>query len=46
MQLDDAAASAVRASAPFEHLPGAFKGSDIELRMFFLYNMSPSDLIP
>jgi TonB family protein len=36
--LDDAAVSAVKASAPFEHLPEAFKGPSIELRLTFLYN--------
>jgi TonB family protein len=37
--LDDAAVSAVKASAPFEHLPEAFKGPSVELRLTFLYNM-------
>jgi TonB family protein len=36
--LDEAAVSAVRASAPFEHLPKAFKGPNIELRLTFAYN--------
>ena len=36
--LDEAAVSAVRASAPFEHLPEAFKGPNINLRLTFLYN--------
>jgi TonB family protein len=36
--LDEAAVSAVRASAPFEHLPDAFKGPNIDLRLTFLYN--------
>jgi TonB family protein len=40
--LDDAAVSAVRASAPFEHLPEAFKGSNIDLRMTFVYNQPPN----
>jgi TonB family protein len=38
--LDDAAVSAVRASAPFEHLPEAFKGPSIDLRLTFLYNQA------
>ena len=37
--LDEAAVSAVRASAPFEHLPEAFKGPNIELRLHFYYNI-------
>jgi TonB family protein len=45
-QYDKAAVSAVRASAPFEHLPVAFKGPNIELRMYFLYNMPASALTP
>jgi TonB family protein len=36
--LDEAAVSAVRASAPFEHLPEAFKGPNIDLRLTLLYN--------
>lgn len=36
--LDEAAVSAVRASAPFEHLPEAFKGPSIDLRVTFVYN--------
>jgi TonB family protein len=36
--LDEAAVSAVRASAPFEHLPEAFKGPSIDLRLTFLSN--------
>jgi periplasmic protein TonB len=31
--LDEAAVSAIRASAPFEHLPEAFKGPNIDLRL-------------
>jgi TonB family protein len=38
-QLDNAAVSAIRASTPFEHLPEAFKGPNIELRFIFLYNL-------
>jgi outer membrane biosynthesis protein TonB len=30
--LDNAAIAAIRASAPFEHLPNSFKGPNIELR--------------
>jgi TonB family protein len=37
--LDEAAVSAVRASVPFEHLPKAFKGPNIDLRLTFLYNL-------
>jgi TonB family protein len=36
--LDEAAVSAVRTSAPFEHLPEAFKGPNIDVRLTFLYN--------
>jgi TonB family protein len=43
-QLDNAAVSAIRTSAPFEHLPEAFKGPNIELRFIFLYNMPRSAL--
>jgi Surface antigen variable number repeat len=41
--LDDAAVSAIRASAPFEHLPESFKGSNIELALSFFYNMPIGD---
>jgi TonB family protein len=44
--LDEAAVSAVRASAPFEHLPEAFKGPNIDLRLTFLYNQPLSGLNP
>jgi hypothetical protein len=37
--LDRAAASSIRASSPFEHLPPAFSGPFIELRFIFLYNL-------
>lgn len=37
--LDDAAVAALRASAPFPHLPDDFHGSRIELRITFLYNI-------
>lgn len=37
--LDDAALSAIRNSAPFEHLPDSFKGPDIDLRLSFFYNL-------
>ena len=36
--LDEAAVSAVRASAPFEHLPKGFKGPNVDLPLTFLYN--------
>jgi TonB family protein len=36
--LDNAAIGAIRASAPFDHLPQSFKGPDIELRLNFYYN--------
>jgi TonB family protein len=41
--LDDAAVSAIRASAPFEHLPKSFKGPNIELALTFFYNEPISD---
>jgi TonB family protein len=37
--LDRAAASAIRASSPFEPLPSQFSGPYIELRFIFLYNL-------
>jgi TonB family protein len=37
--LDNAALDAVRTSTPFEHLPDAFKGPNIELRFSFSYNL-------
>jgi TonB family protein len=43
---DDAAVSAVRSSAPFDHLPESFKGPNIELRLIFLYNLPLSALNP
>jgi TonB family protein len=39
--LDEHAVKAVRASAPFEHLPEPFSSPDIELRVTFYYNLSP-----
>jgi TonB family protein len=39
--LDKAALEAVRASAPFAHLPDAFSGPDLKLRLFFFYNIRP-----
>jgi TonB family protein len=45
-QLDNAAVSAIHASAPFEYLPEAFKGPNIELRFIFLYNLPRSVLNP
>lgn len=44
--LDDASVAAVRASAPFEHLPDSFKGPNIELLLTFFYNMAPTDATP
>jgi TonB family protein len=44
--LDDVAVSTVRASAPFEHLPEAFKGPSVELLLSFLYNMPLSKQNP
>ncbi len=40
--LDRAAVAAIRASAPFEHLPESFRGPNIELRLTFLYNLPPA----
>lgn len=37
--VDSAAIAAIRASAPLPHLPDDFHGSNIELRMTFLYNV-------
>ena len=37
--LDDAAIAAIRTSIPFEHLPEAFKGPNVELRLSFFYNL-------
>jgi len=37
--LDRAAMSSIRASSPFEPLPAAFSGPNIELRFIFLYNL-------
>jgi TonB family protein len=37
--LDRAAMASIRASSPFEPLPGAFSGPYIELRFIFLYNI-------
>jgi TonB family protein len=45
-QLDNAAVSAIRTSAPFDHLPEAFKGPNIEVRFIFLYNLPRSVLNP
>ncbi len=39
--LDTAAASAIRATSPFEPLPPAFKGQYIDLRIGFYYNIRP-----
>lgn len=45
-RLDDAEVAAIRVSAPFEHLPEAFKGPYIELRIQFLYNLPLTALNP
>jgi TonB family protein len=37
--LDNAAIAAIRASAPFPNLPDDFHGSEVELRLAFLYNV-------
>ena len=37
--LDKAAVNAIRLSAPFQHLPEAFRGPYIELRFIFVYNL-------
>ncbi|MGB0035688.1 MAG: TonB family protein [Candidatus Acidiferrales bacterium] len=37
--LDRAALAAIKNTAPFEHLPEAFKGPYIALRIIFLYNL-------
>jgi TonB family protein len=37
--LDNAAIAAIRASTPFPDLPSGFHGSDVDLRMTFLYNL-------
>jgi TonB family protein len=37
--LDTAALSAIRSSAPFEHLPDAFRGPSIAVRFTFFYNL-------
>jgi outer membrane biosynthesis protein TonB len=39
--LDTAAASAIRATSPFEPLPPQFKGQFIDLRIGFYYNIRP-----
>jgi len=39
--MDRAALEAVRASAPFEHLPDSFKGAELKLRVTFFYNLQP-----
>jgi len=39
--MDRAALEAVRASAPFEHLPDGFKSAELKLRVTFLYNVTP-----
>jgi TonB family protein len=39
--LDKAAVGATRSSAPFKHLPEAFRGPLIEVRLTFVYNQPP-----
>jgi TonB family protein len=39
--LDKAAVAAIRAAAPFEHLPESFAGPNVELRCEFMYNLPP-----
>ena len=39
--LDTAAASAIRATSPFEPLPPQFKGPYLDLRIGFYYNIRP-----
>jgi TonB family protein len=38
VELDRAAMTAIRTSAPFEHLPAEFHGPHVELRVVFFYN--------
>ena len=38
-RLDKAAVTAIRSSAPFQHLPEVFSGPNIELRFMFRYNL-------
>jgi TonB family protein len=40
-ELDSATVEAVRSAAPFDHLPDAFDGPSVELRLTFLYNLPP-----
>ena len=40
---DDAAVTAIVASAPFKQFPEAFKGPQVELRVIFLYNVPPPE---
>ena len=42
--LDRAALGSIRASSPFEPLPGAFSGPFIELRFSFFYNYRPEEI--
>ena len=41
--LDTAAASAIRATSPFEPLPPQFKGPNLDLRIGFYYNIPIGD---
>lgn len=43
VQLDTAAMSAIRTSAPFEHLPAEFHRPHIELRFIFFYNVPQTE---
>lgn len=40
---DDAAVTAIVASVPFEQFPEAFKGPNVDLRVVFLYNVTPPE---
>jgi TonB family protein len=40
--LDKVAVGATRSSTPFKHLPEAFRGPYIEVRLTFLYNQQPA----
>jgi TonB C terminal len=42
--LDNAAMSAIHASNPFEPLPSQFHGPYLELRIWFLYNLTPDEI--
>ncbi|HTW23218.1 MAG TPA: energy transducer TonB [Candidatus Baltobacteraceae bacterium] len=40
-EMDRTALDAIRASAPFEHLPDGFKAAELKLRVTFFYNTQP-----